>query len=430
MNKPIHKTYPNIRALCAQATCQVVEQGESLTAILPQLTHHLTERDRALMQEICFGVMRVLPELNFYLKTLMAKVLTGKNRILHYLLLVGLYQILYTRIPQHAAVGETVGAVDSLKKSNLKGLINGVLREFLRQQPELHQQFRNQTAALQSLQPSWLLKRLEQAYPDEWKNIVHANNQKPPMWLRVNQIHYTASQYQQLLAEHDIAAERDPNIPSALRLLTPTNVNNLPGFAQGSVTVQDLSAQYAAYLLAPKDGELILDLCAAPGGKTTHILEMAPNAHVFAVDVDAGRTKRISENLTRLNLRAEVMVGDGTTPEQWCSGKRFDRILLDAPCSATGVIRRHPDIKWLRRDDDIAQLVTLQQTILTKIWDYLKPGGTLVYATCSVLPDENKWQITRFLQTQTDAKAQGEFKQLLPAENSGDGFFYAVLQKQ
>lgn len=428
MNKKLHS---NIRAICAQAIFNVLEDGQSLSTALTLSSHKIAEKDRALVQEICFGVMRVLPELNFYIHTLMSKVLTGKNRVLHYLLLVGIYQILYTRIPEHAAVGETVHAVNELKKSALKGLVNGVLREFLRQQASLQQKFiqdkKQQTS--QTLHPSWLLNRLKQAYPQQWQNIINANNQKPPMWLRVNLNHYSVSEYQQLLAEQQIDSEAFADLPCAIRLLSPVNVTKLPYFAEGAVTVQDLSAQYAAYLLAPKNGEQILDMCAAPGGKTTHILEIAPKANLLAVDVDASRAKRIEENLARLKQVAEVKVGDGLTPEKWCSGRQFDRILLDSPCSATGVIRRHPDIKWLRRDSDIAQLTELQHAILTNIWSYLKTDGTLVYATCSILPDENKLQIERFLKENSNAQLVGDMKQFLPTAQGGDGFFYAVLKK-
>lgn len=428
MNKKLH---PNIRAVCAQVIFNVLEGGQSLNTALTVEHDKIADKDRSLVQEICFGVMRVLPELNFYIHHLMAKVMTGKNRVLHYLLLVGIYQILYTRIPEHAAVGETVNAVNVLKKSSLKGLINGVLREFLRQQTSLQHTFsqssKEQTS--RTLHPSWLVNRLKQAYPDKWQAIIAANNQKPPMWLRVNQNHYCVADYQQQLADVKIESQVYPSMPSALQVITPVNVNKLPYFEDGAVTVQDLSAQYSAYLLAPQNGEQILDMCAAPGGKTTHILEIAPQAQVLAVDVDANRAKRIEQNLTRLKQHAEVKVGDGLTPEKWCKGRIFDRILLDAPCSATGVIRRHPDIKWLRRDADIAQLVELQYAILTQIWPYLKIGGTLVYATCSILPDENSAQITRFLNEYRDAQLQGEIKQLLPSEHGGDGFFYAVLQK-
>ena len=428
MNKKLHS---NIRAICAQAIFNVLEDGQSLSTTLTLSSHKIAEKDRALVQEICFGVMRVLPELNFYIHTLMSKVLTGKNRVLHYLLLVGIYQILYTRIPEHAAVGETVNAVNDLKKSALKGLVNGVLREFLRQQASLQQKFiqDNKQQTSQTLHPSWLLNRLKQAYPQQWQNIINANNQKPPMWLRVNLNHYSVSEYQQLLAEQQIESEAFADLPCAIRLLSPVNVTKLPYFAEGAVTVQDLSAQYAAYLLAPKNGEQILDMCAAPGGKTTHILEIAPKANLLAVDVDASRAKRIEENLARLKQVAEVKVGDGLTPEKWCSGRQFDRILLDSPCSATGVIRRHPDIKWLRRDSDIVQLTELQHAILTNIWSYLKTDGTLVYATCSILPDENKLQIERFLKENSNAQLVGDMKQFLPTAQSGDGFFYAVLKK-
>ena len=428
MNKKLHS---NIRAICAQAIFNVLEDGQSLSTALTLSSHKIAEKDRALVQEICFGVMRVLPELNFYIHTLMSKVLTGKNRVLHYLLLVGIYQILYTRIPEHAAVGETVNAVNDLKKSALKGLVNGVLREFLRQQASIQQKFiqDNKQQTSQTLHPSWLLNRLRQAYPQQWQNIINANNQKPPMWLRVNLNHYSVSEYQQLLAEQQIESEAFADLPCAIRLLSPVNVTKLPYFAEGAVTVQDLSAQYAAYLLAPKNGEQILDMCAAPGGKTTHILEIAPKANLLAVDVDASRAKRIEENLARLKQVAEVKVGDGLTPEKWCSGRQFDRILLDSPCSATGVIRRHPDIKWLRRDSDIAQLTELQHAILTNIWSYLKTDGTLVYATCSILPDENKLQIERFLKENSNAQLVGDMKQFLPTAQGGDGFFYAVLKK-
>ncbi|MFQ1019997.1 16S rRNA (cytosine(967)-C(5))-methyltransferase RsmB [Gilliamella sp. CG13] len=426
-----NKLYQNIRAVCAQAIFNVLEEGQSLSSALMTLNPRITDKDKALVQEICFGVMRVLPELNFYIHSLMNKVLTGKNRVLHYLLLVGVYQVLYTRIPEHAAVGETVNAVKELKKIALKGLINGVLREFLRQQAVLTNKFSQDSKqdTARTLHPTWLLTRLKQAYPQQWQAIVAANNQKPPMWLRVNLNHYSVSEYQQLLTEAGIESQVFTDIPSAIRLLQPVNVNKLPYFSEGAVTVQDLSAQYAAYLLAPQNGEQILDMCAAPGGKTTHILEVAPNAQVLAVDVDASRAKRINDNLTRLKQCAEVKVGDGLTPEKWCAGRQFDRILLDAPCSATGVIRRHPDIKWLRRDSDIAQLTELQHAILTNIWSYLKTGGTLVYATCSILPEENRLQIERFLHENSDAKLQGEVKQFLPTDNGGDGFFYTVLTK-
>ncbi|MGP2731086.1 16S rRNA (cytosine(967)-C(5))-methyltransferase RsmB, partial [Serratia marcescens] len=315
----------------------------------------------------------------------------------------------------------------------LKGLINGVLRQFQRQQEELLQRAANNDSRY--LHPSWLLKRIQQAYPANWEQIVDANNQKPPMWLRVNRLHHTREAYLQLLTDAGIAAEPHSDYADAVRLLAPCAVTDLPGFADGWVTVQDASAQGCVDLLDPQDGEQILDLCAAPGGKTTHILEAAPKAHVMAVDIDEQRLARVKENLQRLRLHAEVKLGDGRTPQQWCGDKQFDRILLDAPCSATGVIRRHPDIKWLRRDRDIAELAALQADILEAVWPHLKSGGVMVYATCSILPDENSSQIAAFLQRHADAKlvetgdAQRPGRQNIPHPEDGDGFFYAKLIK-
>lgn len=418
----------HLRAGCAEVLHAVLDEGISLSVALPKWQKPAHAQDNALMQEICFGVLRVMPELDFYLHQLMNKVLTGKNRVLHYLLLVGLYQLCYTRVPPHAAVSETVAAVAALKKPGFKNLVNGVLRSFQRQQIELVAAFQQQPNM--SLHPAWLRQKLQQAYPAVWSDIIAANNQKPPMWLRVNQRRCSITQYRQLLAVQGIEAQSALHAPSALCLVEPVGVNQLPHFAEGWVSVQDLSAQYAAELLAPLAGEQILDLCAAPGGKTTHILEIAPTAKVMAVDIEANRLKRVQENLTRLQQSAEIVLGDACYPERWATGRQFDRILLDAPCSATGVIRRHPDIKWLRREADIAALAQLQRQILMAIWPYLKPGGILVYATCSVMPEENYLQVEQFLQSTPDAQLSGPLEQKLPAPHAGDGFFYAKLQKR
>ncbi|PHM60886.1 16S RNA methyltransferase [Xenorhabdus stockiae] len=423
----------NLRSIAAKAISQVLEQGQSLSTVIPELQQKVSDKDKALLQELCFGVMRVLPQLEWLIAQLMAKPLKGKQRIFHYLIMVGMYQLTYTRIPAHAAIAETVNGTISLKRPQLKGLINGVLRQFQRQQEELVEKSND---ASHHLHPKWLLTRIQKAYPHNWQHIVSANNQKPPMWLRVNQIHHSTNQYLSLLQKANIAAELDTDHPNAIRLLTPCPVNILPGFDKGWVTIQDRSAQGCAELLMPCEGEEILDLCAAPGGKTTHILEIAPSAKVLAVDIDEQRIKRVEENLQRLNLKAVIKTGDGRFPHKWTNGEQFDRILLDAPCSATGVIRRHPDIKWLRRNEDIAQLVTLQAEILDAIWPYLKKSGTLVYATCSILPDENSEQIKAFLKRNPDAKLSGTGTQetpgiqITPEITGGDGFFYARLTKQ
>ncbi|CAI1997700.1 MULTISPECIES: 16S rRNA (cytosine(967)-C(5))-methyltransferase RsmB [Serratia] len=423
----------NLRSIAAKAIGQVLDQGQSLSTILPTLQKNISDKDRGLLQELCFGTLRVLPQLEWCIQQLMAKPMTGKQRPLHYLLMVGLYQLLYTRIPPHAVLAETVEGAVALKRPQLKGLINGVLRQFQRQQEELLARAANNESRY--LHPSWLLKRIKLAYPAQWEQIVDANNQKPPMWLRVNRLHHTREDYLKLMQQAGITAEPHAEYRDAVRLLAPCPVTDLPGFSEGWVTVQDASAQGCVDLLDPQDGEQILDLCAAPGGKTTHILEAAPKAHVLAVDIDEQRLSRVKENLQRLRQHAEVRQGDGRTPQEWCGDQQFDRILLDAPCSATGVIRRHPDIKWLRRDSDIAELAALQSEILEAIWPRLKPGGVMVYATCSILPQENSEQIAAFLQRHGDAKlvetgdTQSPGKQNLPHPEDGDGFFYAKLIK-
>ena len=428
------KKNPNLRSLVAQSVEQVVEQGQSLSSVLPVMQKKVAEKDRALLQELSFGVLRTLPQLEWLINKLMSRPMTGKQRTVHYLIMVGFYQLLYTRIPPHAALAETVEGAVAIKRPQLKGLINGVLRQFQRQQEELLAEFAGTEKRF--LHPEWLVKRLKKAYPQQWQQILEANNQRPPMWLRVNRNHHSRDEWLALLEAAGMTGAVHPDYPDAVRLDAPAPVQALPGFAEGWVTVQDASAQGCMRFLQPKNGEAILDLCAAPGGKTTHILEVAPEAAVLAVDVDEQRLSRVYDNLKRLGMKAEVKQGDGRTPAQWCGEKQFARILLDAPCSATGVIRRHPDIKWLRRDRDIPELVRLQGEILDAIWPHLKPGGTLVYATCSVLPEENSQQIAAFLQRTADARLEQTCtpekpgQQNLPDAAEGDGFFYATLIKQ
>ncbi|WP_371973380.1 16S rRNA (cytosine(967)-C(5))-methyltransferase RsmB [Lelliottia nimipressuralis] len=423
----------NLRSMAAQAIEKVVEQGQSLSNILPPLQQKVSDKDKALLQELCFGVLRTLSQQEWLINKLMSRPMTGKQRTIHYLIMVGFYQLLHTRIPPHAALAETVEGAVAIKRPQLKGLINGVLRQFQRQQEELVAEF-NQSEQ-RFLHPEWLLKRLKKAYPQQWESIVDANNQRPPMWLRVNRIHHTRDEWLALLEHAEMSGFTHDAYPDAVRLASPAPVQALPGFDQGWVTVQDASAQGCITWLAPQNGERILDLCAAPGGKTTHILEAAPQAKVLAVDVDEQRLSRVYDNLKRLGLTAEVKQGDGRTPSQWCGDEQFDRILLDAPCSATGVIRRHPDIKWLRRDRDINELAQLQSEILDAVWSHLKSGGTLVYATCSVLPEENAQQIAAFLKRTPDAALHMTGTddvpgiQNLPGAEEGDGFFYAKLIK-
>ncbi|MGQ0286687.1 16S rRNA (cytosine(967)-C(5))-methyltransferase RsmB [Pasteurellaceae bacterium 22721_9_1] len=438
-----HKS-ESVRVVAAQVILQVLDQGKSLSSLIPEFQSQVKAQDLPLLQEICFGVCRVLPRLEWIIRLLVDKPLKGKTRIVHCLLLVGLYQLLYTRVPEHAAINEAVNATKSLKVEQFRGLVNGVLRRFLREQAEI---LAVVDKHWQTYHPEWLVNKLKKAYPN-WREVIEANNQKPPMWLRVNVRHSSKDDYQQLLAQQELVSHSTEH-PQALRLAAATAVQNLPYFAQGWSSVQDISAQWAALLLEAKNGELILDACAAPGGKTTHILELAPQAKVVALDIEEGRLKRVSENLARLQQKATVICGDASQPQQWLpqaaeaivgkkSAVQFDRILLDAPCSATGVIRRHPDIKWLRQESDIQPLVKLQREILDALWATLKPNGILVYATCSLLPEENCEQIRQFLADTPNAQlerlsfAQDESAvgfQFIPQTEGGDGFYYAKLKK-
>ncbi|MGY0073480.1 16S rRNA (cytosine(967)-C(5))-methyltransferase RsmB [Vibrio proteolyticus] len=422
----------NVRAAAANVLFQVVDKGQSLSTALPAAQQTIKPRDHALLQEICYGALRYLPRLESIAGELMDKPLKGKQRVFHHLILVGIYQLSFMRIPAHAAVGETVEGTKALKGPRLRGLINAVLRNYQRNQEQLDALAISHDAGKYG-HPGWLLKLLQHAYPQQWQNIVDANNSKAPMWLRVNRQHHNRDEYLTLLEQEQIEYTLHPQAQDAIKLAAPRDVFTLPGFEQGWVSVQDAAAQLSVNYLTPENGELILDCCAAPGGKTAHILEHS-QAQVVAIDCDDTRLKRVHENLKRLKLEAQVICGDARNPQQWWQGEQFDRILLDAPCSATGVIRRHPDIKWLRRADDIEALAALQSEILDAMWQQLKPGGTLVYATCSITPQENSQQVKAFLARTADATLLGSDpeqpgRQILPGEEDMDGFYYAVLTK-
>ncbi|SEI12196.1 16S rRNA (cytosine967-C5)-methyltransferase [Rheinheimera pacifica] len=428
----------NVRVLAARSCFDVVDQGMSLSEVLPKAQALLDNPlDKALLQEICFGVMRYLPQLEAVCGQLMSKPLIKQLRPLQFLLYVGIYQLKFMRIPDHAAISETVDAARELKGQSLTKLINGVLRNVQRQ-PELFN-FATAPAAVQLNHPGWLITALQQAYPQQWQQILDANQQKAPLWLRVNISKINPTDYAAALTRQGIEYTRPvAGLPAAIKLAQAQDVTSLPGYAEGWFSVQDAAAQYAASLLDVNSSQHILDACCAPGGKTCHILELAPEAELTALDKETKRLLRVHENLARLGLNANVIAADAAEPDSWWQGKLFDRILLDVPCSATGVIRRHPDIRWLRKKADIAVLAELQQRILRQCWSLLAPGGTLLYATCSVLPAENSEQIEQFLQQHSDAKldrlpqqhANQQYGwQLLPGEQDMDGFFYARLKK-
>ncbi|MBR9728842.1 16S rRNA (cytosine(967)-C(5))-methyltransferase RsmB [Shewanella intestini] len=424
----------NVRALAAKAIFDVLERGLSLSVALPDQQQKLqNSKDKGLLAEICYGVMRQLPQLDKCVSDCLTKPFKGKQRILHQLLIVGCYQLYFTRIPARAAVSETAEACRQLKFNGLVKVVNGVLRNIERQKAPLSEAAETLTYNT----PAWLIKRLQQAYPQHWQQVIEQSHQRPPMWLRNNQLQQTRQQYLQALSDLDIEASAGLS-DDAILLASPKDVTALPNFAEGAASVQDGAAQWAATLLAPQADEVILDACAAPGGKTCHLLELAPQINLTAVDFDAKRLERVQQNLDRLNLKAQVIHGDAANIDSWWQGGKFDKILLDAPCSATGVIRRHPDIKWLRKNNDIEELAVLQQQIVDHCWTWLKPGGTLLYATCSILPQENRDQISQFLARTPDAKlvtiAQQQNPQdigwqILPGQNNMDGFYYARLVK-
>ncbi|MEO2281431.1 16S rRNA (cytosine(967)-C(5))-methyltransferase RsmB [Pseudoalteromonas pernae] len=425
----------NVRAQAAHTLFQVVDKGISLSVALPRYSRDLSPQDKALMQQMCFGVLRYLPSLEFYCQQLLEQPLKGKSRVYQFLLYVGLYQLQHMRVPEHAAVAETVNALKSMRATGLKGLVNAVLRNFQRRQIELEEQAQ-QIDACKYNHPGWFIKKLQRDYPNEWQTIIENNQQQAPMWLRVNNRLNGRQAYADSLSEKGIEFTLDDQFADAIRLTKAMDVFALPGFADGACSVQDAAAQQAARLLAPQNGERILDACAAPGGKTCHILELA-DVNVVALDADAQRLDRVRENLDRLNMDAELICAQAQDTDSWHKGEQFDRVLLDVPCSATGVIRRHPDIKWLRRGTDIDELAKLQAQILEAIWPLVKSGGVLLYATCSVLSEENQEQIKSFLAHHDDAlhvplhdadTTDQPGWQMLPGLT--DGFYYAKIIKQ
>ena len=426
----------DLRADTAWVIFQVLEQGKSSREALAIAQARHSKQDAAWLQEMAMGVFRHLPQLQIWLRELLEQSLKGSKKILEHVILLGFYQQAFSRVSDHAAVAATVNAAEVLGGKGLKGLINAILRNFQRQQ--LAEQV-SDNPIIQSGLPKWLYKRLANAYPQELESLLSGMNQPAPIWLRVNQQQCTQPDYCNALAEADIRFALSEAHPDAVILLDRTPITTLPGFAEGWFSVQDGAAQLAAPLLDAQPGERILDCCAAPGGKSAHILERTTGlAQLIALDSEASRLTRMTENLQRLQLHANLVCADAAELDSWWDGNCFDRILLDAPCSATGVIRRHPDIRWLRKSADIEVLQALQYKILTNLWRTLKPGGTLVYATCSVLPVENKAQISRFLQEHSNAQLlpiqPGETieqpgRQILPGEQQMDGFYYARLLK-
>ncbi|MBS7662741.1 16S rRNA (cytosine(967)-C(5))-methyltransferase RsmB [Pseudomonas lalucatii] len=429
----------NPRLAAARALASVLGGKASLGSSLPPLLDKVEPRDRGLAQDLAFGTARWQPRLALLADKLLQKPFKAADRDLEALLLIGLYQLFYTRIPAHAAIGETVGCADKLKKSSAKGLLNAVLRNAQREGDSLIASL-ERDPVLHSAHPRWLQKALKAHWPEHWQAICAANNAHPPLILRVNRRHGSRDQYLEELRAAGFAAEPCAYSRDGIRLVQACDVTSLPGFAAGRVSVQDEAAQLAAELLELAPGQRVLDACCAPGGKTCHLLEAQPGlAAVVAVDLEEKRLVRVRENLERLGLQAELIAADARAIDSWWDGQAYQRILLDAPCSATGVIRRHPDIKLTRQAADIPALAQLQGELLDALWPTLAVGGILLYATCSTLPTENTEVIAAFLARTPGAREldiagpfglkQPHGRQLLAQADGHDGFYYAKLIK-
>ena len=438
---------PGVRARAAAATAvsSVVHAGRSLDPALADAGGDVPASEQSLYKALTYGVLRHWWSLEARLKPFLKRRLKRRDRHITALLKVGALQIDRLRIPAHASVSQTVEAARLLGRPQLAGLVNGVLRNLIRGgDPEPPS-----TESARFDHPDWMLRRIRADWPDDFEDILAAGNRQAPMWLRVNPRMVGTNDYRHRLPE---GAEPLDGLPQALRLAAPVDATGLPGFAEGHASVQDAAAQLAApWLLGERPSEpgtdlRLLDLCAAPGGKAAHLLELAgQKATLTALEVDPARGALIDQTLDRLGLSATVSIADASRLDQWWNGQPFDRVLLDAPCSASGVIRRHPDIKHLRREDDLAALSALQDQLLDAAWQVLAPGGRLLYVTCSVFAAENDAAVGRLLKRQPDAvenkvlpnnniKALMKPKpvgfQVLPGTRGLDGFFYACLDKR
>lgn len=422
----------NLRAQVIR-TLLAVQQGQSLSSVLPLHLNKVSERDRALFHELVLGTLRQWYALKSITLPLLVKPLN--NETVETCLYVGLYQVLCTRVASHAAISETVTATKQLGYQALSGVVNAILRRVSRETSDF------QTALTQAHGlPSWLYKRLKKDWPEQLEQLTQSLKQTAPLTLRVNTHQISRDDYLEILQEQEIAAEACSLSEVGIVMLQNVHIPDLPGFDEGVFSVQDEHAQLCASLLPNLDGKVVIDACAAPGGKTAHLLEKFQPKKLIALDHDAKRLLRVSENLERLQLnqdtQVDIVAADATT---WTTSETVDCIVLDAPCSAIGVLRRHPDIRLLRQSGDIQQTAALQQQILQHMWQQLKVGGTLLYITCSILKAENEQQMQHFFAEHDNAKevkieadwgiAQQYGRQLLPQQGRGDGFYYCRIEK-
>lgn len=424
---------PRARAAIYLAPILQKQAALNLDSIDPE------DPDRGLIAELCFGTLRFLPALEIIADKLLHKGLKDKDFDILALLLIGIYQIRHLRVSDHAAVSETVQGAKQLKKPWATGLLNASLRRYLREQQSLEEKLGN-NRVFATAHPQWVIKSIERQWPDQAEQIFTAGNSRPPMTLRVNLQRSDRQNILNQLAEAKIPASAGQLCESAIQLDNPVAVHRLPGFEEGLVSVQDEGAQLAAFLLDPQKGDRVLDACAAPGGKSGHLLEYCPDISLSAMDIDAERIARVEENLSRLKYPAEILARDTSDTASWWSGEPFQRILLDAPCSGSGVIRRHPDIKQLRTPEDISGFRERQIELLNALWSTLAPAGKLLYITCSILKSENQDVIQHFARDKSDlehidirwqtAVPCSPGIQLLPMAERQDGFYYALMAKR
>lgn len=432
----------NPRQLALQSLLLVIGKGRSLDDALTNVlvkSPDLDARDTALCRELANGVCRYYYSLQHLLKPRLRKVFKSKDLDLEIILLIGMYQLLMMRVDDHAAVNESVKLTLHQKKSWAKGLVNGLLRQLIRDEVTI------ESLSADISYPEWINHKLMADWPEHSAEILQAGNQRAPMTLRVDLSQRTREQQIEIMREQGIAADVHPLVESAVVLNKPCAVSKLDGFESGLISVQDAAAQIAAKLLDCKPGMRVLDACAAPGGKSAHILQTCEEVTLFAIDKDESRLALIEQNLQRIGRQAhfrqvQLKCGNATHPNDWHDGELFDRILADVPCSASGVIRRHPDIKLLRRDDDIPNLVLQQQAILLALWPLLKPGGVMIYSTCSIFKDENEGQIAWFIDNHKNCTVnrlnsvqwghkRPYGRQILPGQQGMDGFYYAKIHK-
>lgn len=430
------------RTTAARILARVIRDELTLDRLIPEMSDRISsDRDRAFVRELCYGVLRWYPRLDFLLDCLLSKAVKRKDLDIRSAMLCGLYQLEYLRTPPHAAVSSSVEVAKVLDKNWAGPVINAVLRRYQRERHALNRRADECEPAYYA-HPEWLVSAFRDDWPEHWQGILRSDNERPGMQLRVNLSRVSRGEYLNKLNQVEMAATASTLHPAGIELTAPVDVEYLPGFSRGLVSVQDYGAQLAAPLLDLQAGHAVLDACAAPGGKTAHIFETRPDLQrLTALDISEQRIKLLNATKARLNTTMDVIQGDARKPESWWDGIQYDRILLDVPCSATGVIRRHPDIKILRKPGDIARFTVTQQELLESIWPLLKHNGRLVYASCSLLTRENDEQLEIFNRNHADVRvavieAEHEWgiatksgRQTVPGYDNADGFYYAILEK-